>query len=103
MAYLVDVCVLVYLDNILIFSKNEISYITHVHMVFDYINNAGRHIERSKCIFFTKIIDFFGYVVSYESVSICHTKNDTIKIYYKLQQSMISIHYLGYISTLEGI
>lgn len=75
MADLVDACILVYLDNIIIFSRNEKDHIKHVYMVLEWLNNAGKtklyNIEKTKLYNFTKSVHFLGYIVSSKGVMIC--------------------------------
>ena len=49
---LVDVCALVYLDDILIFSRTEEEHQEHVRMVFDRLAKFKYHVKHTKCTMF---------------------------------------------------
>lgn len=78
-ADMVDVCVLVYLDDILIFSRNREEHRRHVHMVFQRLADSGFHVKRNKCTLFTPSVEFLGHVVSQDGVSVCPTKVGAVR------------------------
>lgn len=63
-----DFCV-AYLDDILIFSKDRESHIEHVGRVLDRLLSAELYAKPSKCEFFRDSVEFLGYIVSQEGVS----------------------------------
>ena len=44
--------VMVYLDDIIIFSRNEKEYLKHIEIIFKKLKEAGLKLEESKCDFF---------------------------------------------------
>ncbi len=56
--------VVVYLDDILIFSKTEDEHLEHVRQVLDRIRQGGYFLKLSKCDFFKSEIKFLGHIVS---------------------------------------
>ena len=56
--------VVVYLDDILIFSKNEEEHAKHVRQVLDKLRTGGFFLKLSKCDFFKTEIKFLGHIVS---------------------------------------
>lgn len=54
----------VYIDDILIFSKNENEHKVHVRAVLEKLNQYGLTINTSKCIFGVPEISFLGHLVS---------------------------------------
>ena len=60
---LIDHTCIVYLDNILIYSKNENQHEQHVCEVLKQLNKWGIYAKASKCTFYTKQIEFLGYIV----------------------------------------
>ena len=59
-----DVTCLVYLDNILIFSKDEVEHTEHVREVLRYLSKAGLYLNLEKCKFWTKWVGFVSYIVT---------------------------------------
>src|SRR5688572_12705807 len=70
--------VVVYLDDIIIFSKSIKEHIKHLNMVFKRLREVKLKIKPSKCEFFKKELKFLGYRVSKDGI---HTDpSNTIKI-----------------------
>ena len=59
-----DVTCLAYLDNILIFSEDEVEHTEHVHEVLRHLSKAGLYLNLEKCKFWTKRVGFVGYIVT---------------------------------------
>ena len=61
---------LVYLDDIIIFSKNKEDHLRHVEQVLSAMNCAGVTLKLSKCSFFTDRVKYLGHII--KSV-FCHS------------------------------
>ncbi|CCO37731.1 Retrotransposable element Tf2 155 kDa protein type 2 [Rhizoctonia solani AG-1 IB] len=72
---LLDVYVIIYLDNILIFSKNEAEHEFHVHKVLQHLETAQLFCKGSKCKFHRTQVEYLGIIVSDQGFSL-----DTLKI-----------------------
>ncbi len=59
-----DVIYIVYLDNILIYSKNSDEHTDYVRQVLEQLQQYGLFVKLSKCSFYTDTVDFLSYVVS---------------------------------------
>jgi hypothetical protein len=68
LAELVGVCCLVYLDDIIIFSPDPLTHVTHVRAVLERIEAAGLTLKRSKCQFGAPEVELLGYVVSRDGI-----------------------------------
>ena len=75
---LIDTCVLVYLDDILIFSRDEVEHEEHVRSVFERLAQSQFHVKRSKCELFLPKIEFLGHQVSAAGVEVVQSKVDAI-------------------------
>ncbi len=60
--------VVVYLDDILIFSQSAEEHAEHVRQVLEKIHKGGYFLKLSKCEFFKKEIKFLGHIVSEEGI-----------------------------------
>ena len=59
-----DVFVLAYLDNILIFSTDYQQHVQHVRIVLQKLHEKDLPVKLNKCEFYKHSISFLGYVVS---------------------------------------
>ena len=74
--------VMMYLDNIIIFSKNEsqhLEHLEHLETVFSHLREAGLKMKWSKCDFFKSEIHYLGHLISPEGISPLPNKLDCIQ------------------------
>ena len=71
---LFDVCVVVYLDDILIYSPDAASHREHVRKVFDCLQRHKLHVKASKCQLYADSLSFLGHIVSSHGVSVDPSK-----------------------------
>ena len=67
---LLDDCVIVYLDDILIFSRTKEEHSTSFNKVFSCLAKFKLVLKESKCSLFLKSVIFLGNVVSAKGISI---------------------------------
>ncbi|QRW23021.1 Retrotransposable element Tf2 protein [Rhizoctonia solani] len=60
---LLDVCVIIYLDDILIYSKDDTSHTQHVHKVLRCLMDNQLFCKASKCTFHVTSVEYLGIVV----------------------------------------
>ena len=63
-----DITCMVYLDDILIFSKNESDHEEHVQQVLAALQRYNLHLKISKCCFNTTEVDFLGFRINTEGI-----------------------------------
>ena len=68
-----------YLDDIIIFSQNELQHLAHLEIVFSHLQEAGLKMKHSKCDFFKSEIHYLGHLISPEGISPLPNKLDSIK------------------------
>ena len=69
LGHLVDSICIVYLDDILIYSKDETEHEKHVKMVLQRLREYALYAKPSKCTFHTKEVEFLGFVVNTNGVT----------------------------------
>ena len=79
LADLLDECVFVYMDDILIYTKTTAEHHNHVNQVFAHLNTKGWHIKQKNCALFLPAIEFLGHVVSADGVKVMELKVDAMK------------------------
>ena len=68
-----------YLDDIIIFSKNEEEHLKHIEIIFQTLKEAGLKLKESKCDFFKKEIHYLGHLISDKGIYPLPEKLDTIQ------------------------
>jgi len=76
---LLDVCVVIYLDDILIYSNNLTSHKDHVKEVLRRLRDNGLYASPSKCTFHQRQVEFLGFVLSLEGIKMDMKKVQTIQ------------------------
>ena len=61
---LVNDCVVVYLDDILIYSRSQAEHVQHVKEVLRRLRNSNLYAKGSKCVFHATEVTFLGYVLN---------------------------------------
>ena len=78
LANLLDKCVLVCMDDILIYSKMADDHVVHVKAVFERLAAKNWHIKEKKCALFLPGVKFLGHVVSADGVKVAVDKVDAV-------------------------
>jgi hypothetical protein len=73
MEYL-DKFVVVFIDDILIYSKDEEEHEKHLHLVLQKLRDQQLYAKQSKCEFCLKEVPFLGHVISEGGISIDPSK-----------------------------
>ncbi|QRW26338.1 Retrotransposable element Tf2 protein [Rhizoctonia solani] len=60
---LLNVCVIIYLDDILIYSKDDASHTQHVHKVLRWLMENQLFCKASKCTFHITSVEYLGIIV----------------------------------------
>jgi len=80
-ANLLDVCVVVYLDDILIYSADPEKHDDNVQEVFRCLREHKLFCKAEKCEFDTNTVEFLGFVVSPAGVHMDKSKVEVIKMW----------------------
>jgi hypothetical protein len=65
-----DKSVVVFIDDILVYSKNEVEHTKHLHTVLQRLREHHLYAKLSKCDFWLKEIKFLGHTISEGGIAI---------------------------------
>jgi len=71
---LLDVCVVIYLDDILIYSNNMSEHHWHVKEVLKHLYKASLYAKAEKCEFYSKSVEYLKYILSLSSLTMSDNK-----------------------------
>ena len=65
-----DVFVIVFIDDILVYSKSEEDHVNHLRQVLQVLRDRQLYPKFSKCEFWLNSVAFLGHVVSNEGIRV---------------------------------
>ena len=71
---LLDVCIMIYLDDILIYSNNMSEHHWYVKEVLKCLCKASLYAKAEKCEFHSKLVEYLGYILSFSGLTISDNK-----------------------------
>jgi len=71
---LLDVCVMIYLDDICIYSNNMSEHHRHVKEVLKHLRKAGLYAKAEKCEFHSESVEYLGYILSPSGLTMSDNK-----------------------------
>ena len=75
----IDKFVLVYLDDILVYSNSEEEHLEHLRLVFEILHQHSLYARPEKCVFNQSNVEFCGHLVGQGIVKVLDSKVKTIK------------------------
>ena len=69
-----DVCVVIYLDDILIYLNNISKHHWHVKEVLKYLHKASLYAKAEKCKFHSESVEYLGYILSPSGLTMSNNK-----------------------------
>ena len=78
LATFLDKFVVVYLDDILIFSRSEEEHVEHLRQVLQRLREEKLFCRRHKCTFGAKEVEYLGHMVGNDSVRMCADKLEAV-------------------------
>lgn len=71
---LLDICVIVFIDDILVFSKNRKQHVIDLRRVLELLRKHQLFAKLSKCSFFQSEIEFLGHIISANGIKVDPSK-----------------------------
>ncbi|KAK2441465.1 hypothetical protein QL285_012763 [Trifolium repens] len=73
-----DKFVVVFIDDILVYSRNEEEHVEHLRLVLQVLRESKLYANPSKCEFWLEEVNFLGHVISRDGIAVDPAKIDTV-------------------------
>ena len=83
---LLDIYVMIYLDDILIYSNNISKHHRHVKEVLKHLHKSDLYVKAEKCKFHSKLVEYLEYILSSSSLTMSDDKVKIIQDCLKLKK-----------------
>uniref|UniRef100_A0A8C1PDC5 Gypsy retrotransposon integrase-like protein 1 n=4 Tax=Cyprinus carpio TaxID=7962 RepID=A0A8C1PDC5_CYPCA len=74
-------CCMIYIDDVVIYSKDEQEHFKHIQQVFHCLSKAGLTLNMKKCNFIQKSLKFLGHLVSGDGIRTDPDKVSAIRLF----------------------
>ena len=93
---LLDVCVVIYLDDILIYSNNMSKYHWHVKEVLKHLHKTSLYAKVEKYKFYSESVEYLGYILSPSGLTMSNNKVKIIQDWLKPKKVKDIQFFLGF-------
>ena len=74
----IDICCIVYLDDVLIYSNTPLGHQQNVKNILEAIKKSGMKSKPSKCEFHKKETEYLGFIISEDGIKADSVKTQAI-------------------------
>ena len=98
-----DQFVLMYMDDILIYSENEADYVKHVNQVFSKLRGANLRVKKEKSEFHVREVEFLGYRIKPGTVQMVREKVDKVDFWPEPKNEKDVQKFLGFVGFYQNM
>ena len=69
-----NVCAMIYLDNILIYLNNMFKHCQNVKKVLKHLHKTGLYAKAEKCEFYSELVEYLKYILSPSGLTMSNNK-----------------------------
>src|SRR5882724_10391692 len=91
-----DIFIVIYLDDILIFSNSLEEHQVHIRHILDHLREYELHSKPEKCLFHMQKIEFLAFMVTPTGISMDTAKTDTVSVWPTLTNFKAVQAFLGF-------
>ena len=73
-----DKCVIVFIDDILVYSKTKEEHVEHLRIVLGILRKEQLYAKWSKCEFWLRQVQFLGHVIGREGIMVDSAKIEAV-------------------------
>ena len=93
---LLNICVIIYLDDMLIYSNNMSEHYWHIKEVFKHLYKTGLYTKVEKCKFHSESVEYLGYILSPSGLTMSNNKVKIIQDWLKPKKVKDIQSFLGF-------
>ena len=93
---LLNVCIVIYLDDILIYSNNMSEHHQHVKEVLKCVCKTGLYAKAEKCKFYSKSVKYLEYILSSSGLTMSNNKVKIIQDWLESEKVKNIQFFLGF-------
>jgi hypothetical protein len=90
-----DTFVIIFLDDILVYSRTEEEHEQHLRMVLQVLRDHQLYAKLSKCSFYQERIHYLGHIISKDGIVVDHEKIESIREWSALRNVMEVRSFMG--------
>jgi hypothetical protein len=86
-----DKCVIVFIDDILVYSKTKAEHEGHLRSILELLKREQLYAKFSKCEFWLREVQFLGHIISDQGIHVDPGKIEAVKSWVTIAASFLTL------------